>query len=195
MAMYSIEEKTMTNLANAIRSVNGETRTYTATEMIEAVTTIMDSFSYILVDKSGSEIPAVFVENETLFTAGPNDVREGSIAANGEGVFVGTKEIPSYITTEGTTIITAGKPMVIKPKSGKHQYTKLLAVICPFNKDIDDSVAVEKSCINNGVYPAGSIEKLSTVTIDDVNETIDLGITNEHSTLVLIRYITYKEEY
>ena len=41
--LYSIKESTLVGLANAIRVVNGEKKTYTPEEMIEKVTTIMES--------------------------------------------------------------------------------------------------------------------------------------------------------
>ena len=194
MALYSIDESTMKGLANAIRLVNGETRTYTATEMIEAVTTIMESATYILVDENGTEVPAIYVDNEVVFTADEDDIREGETAASYDGVVVGTKEIPAYITTEGIQLVSAGSTMVIKPKDGKHAYTKLLAVICPYQSSIAESVAVEKSCIEDVVYPVASNEILANVTIDEDTKTINLGIVNEADTSVIIRYFSYKEE-
>lgn len=151
--------------------------------------------AYILVDEDGNEYPAVLVDEETVFDATANDIREGKTAATEDGVTVGTKEIPAYITTEGTKVINSGKRMTITINDGKHDYTKLLAVICPHNTTLANSVAVEKTCINDMVYPVESTEPLSEVTIDNATQSIDLGILNESDKPVLIRYITYKEEY
>ena len=154
-----------------------------------------DTQAYILVDEDGNEYPAVLVSEETVFDATANDIREGKTAATEDGVTVGTKEIPAYITTEGTKIVTAGGQMSIRLGDGKHAYTKLLAVICDYNTNLSDSVAVSKSCINGNIYPVSSTDVLSTVTADDTTQSIDFGIKNDSESLVIIRYITYKEEY
>lgn len=154
-----------------------------------------DDKMFILLDEDGTEYPAVVVEEETVFDATANDIREGKVAATEEGVTIGTKEIPAYITTEGATIIRAGSQMIIEPKDNKYAYTKLLAVICAYNTSLADSVAVEKSCVNDHVYLVSSTEVLSEVTIDNDTKTINLGLVNDGTEPVIIRYITYKEEY
>ena len=68
---------------------------------------------YILVDEDGTEVPAVLVEEETVFNATANDIREGMVAATDAGVIVGTKEIPAYITTEGVQAIPVKGPLQI----------------------------------------------------------------------------------
>lgn len=153
-----------------------------------------DTQMYILQDEDGTEWPAVLVDEETVFDATANDIREGKLAATEDGVTLGTKEIPAYITTEGVQIIMAGSPMHIKPGRNKHEYTKLLAVVCPFNTTLLNSVAAEKACIEGKVYPVASTESLATVTVNDDAKAIDLGIANDGTSLVLIRYFTYKEE-
>lgn len=150
---------------------------------------------YILVDEEGNEYPAVVVEEETVFDATANDIREGKVAATEDGVTIGTKEIPAYITTEGVQIVRAGNPIIIKPKDNKYDYTKLLAVVCAYNTSLANSVAVEMSCINDKVYQASSIEVLSEVFIDADSQTINLGLTNDGAESIIVRYITYKEEY
>ena len=90
---YIIEETTLRNLANAIRGINGENKLYTPEEMIQAVTNIMNSVTYILVDEYGAEYPAVFVESKTIFDATADDLREGKIAASDSGIIVGTGDM------------------------------------------------------------------------------------------------------
>jgi hypothetical protein len=87
---YIIEETTLRNLANAIRRVNGETHLYTPDEMIQAVTNIMDSVTFLLVDEYGAQYPAVFVENKTIFDATADDISLGKTAASDDGVIIGT---------------------------------------------------------------------------------------------------------
>lgn len=191
MAKYVIDGDTLKGLADAIRSVTGETRSYNPTEMIEAVTNILDG-TYILVDENGTEIPAVFVESETRFDATANDIRIGKVAVTDSGVTVGTKEIPSYHTMEGVALITAGSDIKILGVR-YYDFTKLQALICAFNTTLEDSVATEKVSIDNKVYAVGSTEPLATVTANDSDETIDFGIKNEASQLCLVRYFAYKE--
>ena len=196
MAKYIIEDTTLRDLANALRKVTGETRSYTPTEMIDAVTTIMETGTFVLVDASGNEIPAVFVENETVFDATPNDIRIGKLAATDSGVTEGTKEIPAYHTTEGVAGVPAGSEFTITIRTAdRYDFTKLQAILCPLNGTPDKSVAAEKVAINSNVYATGSAESLAAVTVDHVNKKIKLGITNGSGKPFVIRYITYKEEH
>lgn len=193
MSKVIIDSETLTGLADALRDVTGETRTYTPTEMIEAVTTIMDSAMYILVDENGDEIPAVYVENEAVFTATANDIRIGTVAATDKGVVTGTKEIPAYHTTEGSKLIPAGSDFIVKIKN--HSYTKLQAIFCPFNSSLDNSVAADRVAINGMVYPVSSSAAESEITVDDTLGCVDFGVTNTSGKPCLIRYFTYKEIY
>ena len=157
--------------------------------------TDVEGQTYVLVDEEGNEIPAVYVGSEMMFDATANDIRDGKTAVTEEGITVGTKEIPAYITTEGYKAISAGKPMTIKIYDGKHAYTKLQAIVCKYNTTAANSVAAEKVCINDKVYTAGAAEVLSTVSIDNDTESINFELTNDSTKPVIIRYFTYKEEY
>lgn len=194
MAKYIIEESTLKGLGDALRKVTGENRTYTPTEMIQAVTTIMDAATYILVDEDGNEVPAVFVENATEINATANDIRLGTTAVTAEGITPGTKEIPAYYAQEGTKKIPAGDTLKIPMYSNRCNYTKLQALICTYNTSISDSVATEKVSINNKVYNAGSTVVVAEVTVNAAEQVIDFGITNTSNTPVLIRYFTFTEE-
>lgn len=196
MAKYVIEGETLKGLADALRSVTGQTRSYTPTEMIEAVTTIMETGTYILVDKNGNEVPAVFVENETALTATANDIRLGKTAVTDSGVTKGTKDIPAYHTTEGFAAVPVGSEFEIWiPRENGYDFTKLQAILCPFNTSVAQSVAAEKVAIENNVYVAGSTEALATITVDHETKKIKLGIKNDGDVPFVIRYFTYKEEY
>lgn len=195
MVKYVIDGDTLKGLADALRSVTGETRSYTPTEMIEAVTTIMETGTYILVDESGNELPAVFLENERVFTATANDIREGTTAVTESGVTEGTKEIPAYHTSEGYKIIPAESPFILDLTNGRHDYTKLQAIFCPFNKNIANSVAADKVAIEDYVYPVNSTIAAASITVETNNKRINFGITNNSNSPYLIRYFSYKEEY
>lgn len=153
-----------------------------------------DTQMYILQDEDGTEYPAVLVDEETVFDATSNDIREGKVAATDLGVITGTKEIPAYITTEGYQVVPAGKPFTIRMRANRCEYTKLQVLICSYKSNLTNSVATEKVSINGKVYEVNSTDELSNVTVDVDNGQIDLGISNEDTSLRVIRYFTYKEE-
>lgn len=195
MPKYIINGETLTGLADALRKVTGEDRTYTPEEMIETVSGILDAAVYILKDDTGKEYVGVVTENEVTLDATANDIRIGKVAATADGITEGTKEIPSYNTTEGFDKIPAGSELVIEMFSDRCEYTKLQAIICAFNSDTNDSVAAEKVAIDGKIYAVNSTEVIAEVSVDTENQTIKLGITNNSDNAVLIRYFTYKEVY
>ena len=195
MAKYLIEESTLKGLADALRKVTGETRTYTPTEMIDAVSTILETGIYLLVDENGNEIPAVFAEEGTVFTATANDIRLGFVAATESGVTTGEKDIPAYRTNEGIVAVPNGSTYSISlPQYSAYDFTKLQAIICVFNTDPDNSVAAEKISVNGKVYAVNSTEELADVSVDHTNKTINMGITNTSGAPRVLRYFTYREE-
>lgn len=193
MAKYVIDEEILQRLANAIREVSGTDRSYTPEEMVDAVSTILENGVYILVDENGNEVPAVFVDNEQVFTATANDIRIGTTAVTEKGVTEGTREIPTYYVAEGYRLILAGRPFLIT--ANEWEYTKLQAIICPFNTTLANSVSAEKVAIDNSVYNVLSTESISAVVKDTINKRVDLGLSNDTSNRYLVRYFMYKEVY
>lgn len=192
MAKYIIDESTLQKLANAIRDVNGETKTYTPDEMADAVTNIMNSITYVLVDQYGKEYPAVYVDSKTVFDATPNDIRVGTTAATDKGVTVGEKEIPAYHTYQGYRIIMPGA--LVKHTSEDHEYTKLQALLCTYNTNIANSTYTNNVAIDNSVYPVQSTEAVADVTVNYIDGAIEFGIINETTKPQILRYFYYKEE-
>lgn len=193
MAKYVIDSETLTGLANALRSVTGETRSYTPTEMIDAVTNIMETGTYILVDEDGNEIPAVFVENKQVFTATADDIRIGTTAVTESGVTVGTNEIPAYYLSEGHKIVPNGSRVTLSHPDW--DYTKIQAVICAFNVNVANSVSTNKVVIENNVYSVSSTIHIANVTKNEDNGYIDFGIVNDSGSDQILRYFMYKEMY
>lgn len=193
MAKYVIDESTLKNLANAIRKMNGETQQYTPDEMVNKVTHIMESITYVLVDEAGNEVPAVYVDGDVFLTATRNDIRLGTTAITDNGIVEGEKYIPSYVTSEGYKAVPNGSKFTFHIDN--YDYTKLQAIICPYDKSIAGSVASERVAIDGKVYPVQSTVSEASVTIDSNNELIDFGITNTSGKPYLIRYFTYKEIY
>lgn len=195
MAKYAIDESTLKRLADTLREVSGEDRTYTPEEMIDAVATIMDSMTYILVTPDGQEIPAVFVENEVVFTADANDIRAGKTAVTGSGIVEGTKYIPPYVTASGIKVIPAGTAFEIKLATrDAYDYTDFQALICLYNTSTSDSVATNGVVIDDTVYRPNSTEAVSVVVRDANTKTVKFGINNETDKPCIVRYFTYKEE-
>lgn len=193
MAKYVIDSETLDGLADAIRSVTGSTRKFTPQEMIEEVKDILNATTFILVDKDGNEYPAVYVDSDVVITATPNDIRKGTTAITAEGVIEGEKVIPAYHTTEGYRIIPADSVFTIPILTSSYDFTKLQAIICPFNGNIEGSVFSEKVVIGENVYPVSSNNVLATVSRNDRTLSIDLNITNDSNAPAVLRYFTYKE--
>jgi hypothetical protein len=152
--------------------------------------------TYLLLTEDGGEIPAVAVDQEVVFTATANDIRLGAVAATASGVTEGTKDIPAYHTTEGIALIQHGSEFCITIRTAdRYNYTKLQAIICPYNTSMANSVAAQCVSVNGGVYAAGSATAIAEVTLDHENKRIKFGITNTYGVPCIIRYFTYKEEY
>lgn len=149
--------------------------------------------TYILVDEKGNEVTAVLVEDVTMFDATANDIRVGKVAATESGVTVGTKNIPSYLTSVGIAVIPKGSVFAINDIDDC-EYTELQAVVCSFEGSLAGSVAVSKIVIENNVYEPNSTEVLASITIDVESSAINFGITNESDAPCVIRYFSYREE-
>lgn len=151
--------------------------------------------TYILVTPDGDEIPAVLVDELTIFDATENDIREGKTAATDSGVTTGTKVIPSYQTNQGVRVIMPNSSLIIKGLSdnNEYDYTKLQTIICLFNTSLSDSVAAEKVSIDDAVYETRSTELIASVTKNHIDKTIEFGIVNNSDKPYIIRYFTYKE--
>jgi hypothetical protein len=194
MANVLIDENTLKAIADAIRSVNGETSAYFPVEMVDAINKILDSATYILVDENGNEAVGVIVENEVVFDATANDIRQGKVAATSEGVTVGSKVIPSYNTVEGVKYVSPGGKFTITPSRRElYDYTKFQGIVCLYHTSLANSVASEKVAINNNVYDVKSTTPIAQIVKNDSTHSISLEITNTYDVPCVLRYFTYKE--
>ena len=149
--------------------------------------------TFIIEDSEGNELVGIVVNEEVIFTAGPNDIRKGTVAATQNGVTEGTKEIPAYHTTFGYKSVPNGSKVVLYFPD--YEYTKIQLIICPYNTSLSDSVAATKVVIDDKVYPVNSSIADSDVVIDSDNNQIDFGITNNSGKPYILRYSSYKEIY
>ena len=152
--------------------------------------------TFIIEDENGNEVTGVVTEQEQIFTATDNDVREGLVYAGDGGVSTGTKIIPAYHTYQGYRIITKGSTMSLTNTDtsiDNYDYTKLQAVVCDFNTNVANSVSTEHVCIDDNLYAVQSTSIISSITKNHNLKTIEFGITNESETMKIIRYFMYKE--
>lgn len=151
--------------------------------------------TFVITDDNGNEMTGVVTAQEQVFTATDNDVREGLIYASDDGVSTGTKDIPSYRTTQGVYLVFSGDEFLIPLSDySQYDYTELQCIIAPFDTDIDNSVASDKIVLNNTVYPTNSNVAISSVSKDSSGQTIKLNITNDTDNMYVVHYLTYREE-
>lgn len=187
----------LTSLANTIRERTGITGELT----IEQMETHVKEFesmpeTIILTDEAGNEVTAILTEEEVTLTATPNDIRLGTTAVTGAGVVEGEKVIPTYHTYEGNRAIPAGSNCTIYlPDLDTYDYTKLQVIICPFNSSVAGSVSAEQVCIEDRIYNVKSTTPIADVSKNSETKMIELGITNDGGTPLILRYFTYKEIY
>lgn len=152
--------------------------------------------TFILVDEDGNEIAGVVVDQDTVFTAGDNDVREGMVYAGDDGVSIGTKNIPAYHTYEGAKVIPAGNTLSLINLDSHidiYDYTKMQAIICGFNSTMANSVSAQKIAIADNVYNVQSVDVISIIVKNHDTKTIEFGLINDTGLPLIIRYFMYKE--
>lgn len=151
--------------------------------------------TFIFVDEEGNEINGVVVDQETVFTAGDNDVRNGLVYASDDGVSIGTKEILEYRTTYSSRVIMPGQSYSIPLSDhNMYNYTKLQCLIAEFNTSSANSVNVVHIVLGDNVYSVNSTEVLSSVNKNSDTKSIDLNMKNNTDKLYIIHYFTYKQE-
>lgn len=154
-----------------------------------------DDGAYILVTPDGQEIPAVMVDELTVFDAKANDIRAGKTAATDDGITVGTKKIPTYHTYRGAKVFMPNTPITLTNLKADdvYDYTQLQTIICLYNTSVSNSVSAEMVSIDDSVYPARSVESVSAVNKNHDTKAIEFGITNTFGKPCVVRYFTYKE--
>lgn len=152
--------------------------------------------TFVLVDDNNNEFTGVVVGEETVFTAELNDIRAGKIAANAEGVVTGTKDIPGYRTTAGSEVIKPQSSFSIPlSQYNMYDYTVLQCVISLADlDDMDNSVNTNMIVLNDCVYEVNSINKLSDVSKNVDDQSVDLNITNNTENSYVIYYFIYRQE-
>lgn len=149
----------------------------------------------VFVGEDGKEIHAILVDSKKVFTATTNDVRDGKTFATETGVKTGKKVIPAYHTNRGIRVIPAGSAIQITSLDylDIYNFTKIQAILCDYNTNMNDSVAAIKVAIDENVYTVQSTDVVSVITKNHDDKIIDFGIVNDTDTLKILRFFTYKE--
>lgn len=149
----------------------------------------------VIEDENGNKLVAVLVDEEVNFTATPNDIREGKVAVTDEGITVGEKFIPGYQTSGGSKMVMPGASVRITNLTAYncYDYTKLQAIISPYNTSIANSVGAEIVSLEDNVYNVRSTVPLAEVSKNHEDKAIEFNIINELDVPCIIKYITYKE--
>ena len=147
--------------------------------------------TFILTDENGVELIGVVTDQEQIFTATDNDVRDGYVYASDCGVSIGSKNIPSYHTSCGYKLVPAGKEVRIYVP--EYDYTYLLVSIAVYDTNREQSVKTTHTSIDGGMYNVGNNIKLSDIVIDHDAEEVVLGITVAEKSIV--RYLITREEF
>lgn len=152
--------------------------------------------TFIIEDENGNEITGVVTEQEVIFTAGDNDVREGMVYAGDSGVSEGTKNIPAYRTERGFCVVFSGENFTIPYmfEYDQYDYTELQCIITEFNSDETNSVISDKIVLSDNVYATNSNNILSKVSKDVKTKSINLNLVNNTDKDYSIHYFTYRKE-
>ena len=148
----------------------------------------------VLVDEAGNELTGVITENVQILDATPADVKIGKTFAGDEGILEGT-DTKTYRTTQGMQGVPVGASISI-PLShyDQYDYTKFQCIITSFNTNLTNSTAAIKISLNDNIYNVGSTDVLSSISKNAENKTIDLNIVNDTGNIVVVNYMTCKEE-
>ena len=148
-----------------------------------------------LVDENGTELVGVIVGQETIFTAGDNDVREGFIYAGDSGVSTGTKNIPAYRTDCGRIGIFPGESASLPLEQyQQYDYTELQCIISKFNTTLVNSIITDKIVVKGKLYNVNSADVIAEATKNADTKCIDLNFTNNTEDIIVIHYFTYRQE-
>lgn len=151
-----------------------------------------DAKTYVIADeKETFKVLGVVVEQEEIFDATCEDVKEGKKFACDGGVMTGANDAPSYRVTCGTREIAPSADFSIDMEPyDQWNYTSLSCMIAPKS----NPNKVEKVVLYDVVYDNTGAE-LAPVTKDKSNKTINLNITNTTKETYLIHFIVCKEEF
>lgn len=148
----------------------------------------------ILTDENGNEVVGVVTESVQAFNATPADVRINKTFVSDNGIETGENTI-TYRTEQGVQLIFPGDLFSLSlPDYDHYDYAQLQCMFALYNTNLENSVAVDKVVLQNGVFAVNSIEKIASVTKDSVVKSINFNMRNDSENIYCIYYFTYKQE-
>lgn len=145
-------------------------------------------------DEGNALMTGVVTDQEVIFDAIPADVKIGKTFASDSGVAIGT-DTKTYRTIHGTSLVLPGENFsILLEEYDSYNYTQFQAMISVFNTTKYDSVEIDRISLYDSIYNVDSNIKLSEVTKNTINKTIDFNLTNDTDSVYIIHFNTYKEE-
>lgn len=143
----------------------------------------------VTVDGVNKAYAQLYGKKKVELTATENDIRLGTSAITNTGYTDGKKDIPGYYVIYGYKAVQAGIEAVINYWPG---IESLLVTIVPFDTSVSDSVAVKYVSVDKAMYESNSTTKISDISVDTVNERINLGVTPDVRSI--LRYFVVRKE-
>lgn len=148
----------------------------------------------ILEGKDGTQIVGVITEQENVFNAKPSDIRIGKTAVVDSGIVEGTNTI-NYRTEMSSILVLPGENFSIPFKYyNMYDYKKFQCIVVLFHLNYTDNVETMAITINDTVFSVEESKKLSSITKNFDNKSIDLNFTNNSNNTYEVFYFTFHEE-
>lgn len=146
-----------------------------------------------ILSDDGVDLMGVVVDQETVLTAKPSDIRVGKKAVTDNGVIEGTNTI-NYRTYTASRVILPGESFSIQLDAyNQYDYTKFQGIIVLFSSDYSTNVNTMGITVNDNVFSIETSEKLSDITKNTNTKSIDFNITNSTENIYEVFYFTYRE--
>lgn len=145
--------------------------------------------------EDGTVLNGVVTEEPPVITATPNDIRLGKTVILSDGLVEGTKDIPAYRTRMGAKVILPQKNFSVQLSNHDlYDYTKIQCIVVKHSSDYSESADSLFITIDDNVYSIETHNKVSSITKDIDNKSIDLNIMNDGEDVCALRYFTCREE-
>lgn len=147
-----------------------------------------------IISDDGVSLMGVVVDQEQILDAKPSDIRIGKIAATDSGIVEGTNTI-TYRTIILSELFLPGETICIYlPQFNMYDYTKIQCIVTLFEKSYVDSAVPKYITIDDNVFSIDTHNKVSSITKNATDKTIELNITNNSEDVYEIFFATYHEE-
>ena len=147
-----------------------------------------------IISDDGVDLMGVVVDQEQILDAKPSDVRIGKKVVSDSGVIEGTNTI-TYRTTILSELILPGETLrIYLPQFNRYDYTKIQCIVTLFETSYTDNAISKYITIGDNVFSVDTHNKVSSITKNEIDKTIELNITNNSEDVYEIFFATYREE-